>query len=155
MKAKTIEIQEVLPVLRLYGLTDRIMSYKIPLKMFNGYYMTRSTIGIKGLPTDLRQRLKVLGNNIRLARKRRRLTMQDLADRMFVTRKTLKRLEDGDPGTSLGVVASALLVLGLEDDLTRVADPQSDAVGNALDRDHHEQTQRTRKPTGKRLDLNF
>jgi len=117
--------------------------------------MTRSTGGIKGLPTALRQRLKVLGNNIRLARKRRRLTMQDLADRMFVTRKTLKRLEDGDPGTSIGVMASALLVLGLEDDLTRVADPQNDTVGNALDRDHHERMLRTRKPAGKRVDLNF
>lgn len=118
--------------------------------------MTRSTRSIDGLPATAQKRLQALGDNIRLARKRRRMTMQDLADRMFVTRKTLKRLEDGDPGTSMGVMVAALLVLGLEADLGRVADPGSDMVGNALDREHHERVVRTRQPAGKKnVDLNF
>jgi transcriptional regulator with XRE-family HTH domain len=118
--------------------------------------MTRSSGGTSGLPTSLQKRLKGLGDNIRLARKRRRMTMQDLADRMFVTRKTLKRLEAGDPGTSIGVMASALLVLGLDVDLDRVADPRNDAVGNALDRDRHQRVMRMRQPAGKtNVDLNF
>lgn len=117
--------------------------------------MTRFTMGIEGLPTSLRQRLKMLGENIRLARKRRGLTMKDMAGRMFVTRKTLKRLEDGDPGTSIGVLSSALLVLGMEGDLTALVDPRNDAVGNAIDRDRHEKTVRTRQPASKKVDMNF
>jgi transcriptional regulator with XRE-family HTH domain len=117
--------------------------------------MTRLTGGIAGLPTSLRQRLKVIGENIRLARKRRGLTMKDMADRMFITRKTLKRLEDGDPGTSIGVLSSALLVLGMEADLAALADPRNDAVGNAIDRDKYEKTVRTRQPGSKKVDMNF
>ena len=55
----------------------------------------------------MRQQIVQLGRQIQLARKRRGLTMQEMADRMFVTRKTLTRLESGDPGVSVGVLASA------------------------------------------------
>ena len=48
---------------------------------------------------------------------------------MFVSRKTLFRLENGDPGISLGVFASALWVLGLDKDLFLIADPEKDKVG--------------------------
>jgi len=70
-----------------------------------------------------------LGERIRIARKRRAITMEDMASRMFVTRKTLARLENGDPGVSLAVFFSALWVLGLEKDLLEIAVPEHDKVG--------------------------
>lgn len=59
--------------------------------------------------------------------------MEDMASRMFVTRKTLSRLEKGDPGVSLAVFASALLVLGLEKDLIEIAAPEKDKTGIFLE----------------------
>jgi len=100
------------------------------------------------------QKIAEVGRQIRLARKRRKMTMQDLAGRMFVTRKTLGRLESGDPGVSLGVLAAALLALGLETDLEKLANPETDTVGNILDRERHENTQRIRAGRRK-VDLNF
>lgn len=57
------------------------------------------------------------------------MTMEQMAQRMFVSRKTLSRLERGDPGSSLAVLASALWVLGLEQDLLQVASLDRDQVG--------------------------
>ncbi|MCP4579431.1 MAG: helix-turn-helix domain-containing protein [Deltaproteobacteria bacterium] len=75
-----------------------------------------------------------LGEHIRIARKRRAITMEEMASRMFVTRKTLSRLENGAPGVSLAIFASALWVLGLEKDLLNVALPEEDEVGTFLER---------------------
>jgi transcriptional regulator with XRE-family HTH domain len=55
--------------------------------------------------------------------------MQEMASRMFVSRKTLSRLEKGDTGVSLAVFASALWVLGLDKDLMKIARPEQDSVG--------------------------
>lgn len=83
----------------------------------------------EGLPTEASALVSQLGERIRIARKRRALTMEDMASRMFVTRKTLSRLENGDPGVSLAVFVSALWVLGLEKDLYAIAMPERDKVG--------------------------
>jgi len=55
--------------------------------------------------------------------------MEEMASRMFVTRKTLGRLENGDPGVSLAVFTSALWVLGLENQLKEIALPEQDKIG--------------------------
>lgn len=115
--------------------------------------MTRRTFGKDGLPLALRQKIIQVGRHIQLARKRRGITMQEMADRMFVTRKTLNRLESGDPGVSLGIVASALLTLGLENDLNHLADPETDRTGNLLDKQSHAQKQRIR--SSPKVDLDF
>lgn len=115
--------------------------------------MARNTLGKTGLPFSLRNTIIKVGQQVRLARKRRGLTMQDLAGRMLVTRKTLNRLESGDPGVSIGILASALLALGLEDDLNRIADPETDSTGNILDREKHDKTQRVRQP--QKINMDF
>ncbi len=83
----------------------------------------------KSLPPEVSAVILQLGERIKIARKRRALTMEEMASRMFVTRKTLSRLENGDPGVSLAVFASALWVLGLEKELGTVAVPEQDKVG--------------------------
>lgn len=85
------------------------------------------------LPPDVAKKLNVIGERIAQARKRRRITMDDLASRMYVTRNTLSRLEKGDPGVSLGVMASALWVLGLDQDLLKIAVPEKDKTGLFLE----------------------
>lgn len=91
--------------------------------------MTQNTRTQKTLPPEAATIIAQLGERIRIARKRRAITMEEMASRMFVTRKTLSRLENGDPGVSLAVFASALWVLGLEKQLYSVAAPEQDKVG--------------------------
>ena len=91
--------------------------------------MSRHMQARDALPGELRDVIVKLGAGVRVARKRRRLTMDQMASRMFVTRKTLSRLEHGDPGVSLAVFTSALWVLGLDHELSGVAVPEQDEVG--------------------------
>jgi transcriptional regulator with XRE-family HTH domain len=65
--------------------------------------------------------LKELGENIRLARLRRRLSATLLAQRAGISRVTLKKVESGDPGSTLGAYAHVLQSLGLAGDLAQVA----------------------------------
>jgi hypothetical protein len=60
--------------------------------------------------------------------------MEEMAARMFVTRKTLSRLEKGEGGVTLAVLASALWVLGLANELSRIAEPERDEAGVYLER---------------------
>ena len=56
-----------------------------------------------------------------------------MAERAFIARGTLARVEKGDPGVSLGVYASVLFVLGMADRLADIADIANDEVGRRLD----------------------
>ena len=105
-----------------------------------------------GLSPEIVAALSRLGGHIRIARKRRVLTLEEMASRMFVTRKTLSRLEQGDPGVSLAVLASALWVLGLDKDLLEMAQPEKDKVGAYRERQRLPQRVR---PSKDRDDLNF
>lgn len=91
--------------------------------------MSQNNLIQSSLPPDVAHAVTQLGERIRIARKRRAITMEDMAARMFVSRKTLSRLEKGDTGVSMAVFASALWVLGLEKDLLEVASPERDTVG--------------------------
>jgi transcriptional regulator with XRE-family HTH domain len=76
------------------------------------------------------RRAEALGERLRLARRRRRMSLAELAKRVGVNRETLARLERGDLATSLGVLARVLAVLGLEEDLDRLA--ADDELGQRL-----------------------
>ncbi len=114
--------------------------------------MAKNTRSISSLPPKVAQVISRLGENIRIARKRRAMTLDDMASRVFVTRKTLSRLENGDPGVSMAVVASALWVLGLDKDLQGIADPEQDRVGIHRERQRLPKRVRPSKP---QLDLDF
>jgi transcriptional regulator with XRE-family HTH domain len=74
-----------------------------------------------------------LGKDISDARKRRRITMQTLSERSFITRATLSKVEKGDPAVTLGVYASVLFSLGLISRLESLADANHDQVGRFLE----------------------
>lgn len=65
--------------------------------------------------------LEILGENIKLARKRRKLTAIQVAERASIARNTLYLIEKGNPGVSLGAVFNVLRVLGLQDDFLKLA----------------------------------
>ncbi len=82
------------------------------------------------MPRPLKQNLELMGEQIMLARKRRRLTMQDVADRATVTRLTISKVERGDPSVAFGIYARVLYALNLENDLKLIA--SDDALGRDL-----------------------
>jgi transcriptional regulator with XRE-family HTH domain len=65
--------------------------------------------------------LEILGENIKLARKRRKLTAIQLAEHANISRNTLYLIEKGSSGVSLGAVFNVLRVLGLQDDFLKLA----------------------------------
>lgn len=91
--------------------------------------MTKKTLATNALPERVRAAISRVGANIALARKRRGLTQEQFATRMFTTPRTLYRLEKGDPGVGLDVLASALFVLELDSQLNELASPANDVVG--------------------------
>ena len=71
-----------------------------------------------------------LGENIKLARKRRKLTATQVAERANISRSALYRLEKGNSGVSLGALFNVLRVLGLQDDFLKIA--ADDELGRKL-----------------------
>ncbi len=74
--------------------------------------------------------LEVFGENIKLARKRRRLTTIQVAERADISRNTLYLIEKGNPGVSVGAVFNVMRVLGLQDDFLKLA--ADDELGKKL-----------------------
>ena len=75
-----------------------------------------------------------LGRDISLARRRRRIAAEDFAGQMGVSRATLHRLENGDPGISLNTLTMAMFALGRLNAVSELADPAKDDVGLMITR---------------------
>lgn len=80
-------------------------------------------------PRHARQ-LAALGERLRAARLRRKLTQAMVAERVGVTLPTIRKLESGDPSSSLATVIRVLQVLGLAQDIDALA--AGDELGRAL-----------------------
>ncbi len=78
----------------------------------------------------VRRALAVMGENVRLARRRRGLSQALLAERAGMSRPTLRSVERGAPTVTLGALANVLHSLGLEDDLLAVG--SDDELGRRL-----------------------
>ena len=65
--------------------------------------------------------LEKVGENIKLARKRRDLTTIQVSERAGIDRSTLVRIEKGDGRVSLGAYFNVLRVLGLQSDFLKIA----------------------------------
>lgn len=87
------------------------------------------------LPRPARQALVKLGEDITVARKKRRISTVSMAERAFISRGTLYKVERGDPSVSMGIYATVLGILGLVDGLAKVADRRDDILGLDLEED--------------------
>lgn len=85
------------------------------------------------LPLPAKQALAKLGADIRTARLRRRIPTAVMAERAFITRATLHKVERGEPGVSLGIYAVVLFILGLTPRLADLADARNDERGLELE----------------------
>ena len=62
-----------------------------------------------------------MGENIKLARKRRKLTSIQVAERAGIDRGTLREIERGNPSVSMGAYFNVLRALNLQDDFLKIA----------------------------------
>ena len=95
--------------------------------------MPKSSVVAQSLPPAAVNALRQLGENLAIARQRRRESQRAWAQRIGVSVPTLIRLEKGDPTVSMGAYASALWLMGRVQALAEVAAPAADLGALELD----------------------
>lgn len=95
--------------------------------------MPKSSLVARSLPPAAAAALRQFGENLAIARARRKESQRAWAQRIGVSVPTLIRLEKGDPTVSMGAYASALWLMGRIQALADVAAPAADL--GALERD--------------------
>ena len=91
--------------------------------------MAKSTMGTK-LPRKLEQKMQVVGEQIKLARLRRNLSVAQVAERATCSPLTVSRIEKGIPTVAIGIYLRVLYALQLDDDILSLA--KDDKLGRAL-----------------------
>lgn len=74
--------------------------------------------------------LEKMGENIKIARKRRKLTTVQVAERAHISRSTLYLIESGNTGVAMGAYFNVLRVLGLQEDFLKLG--ADDELGRRL-----------------------
>lgn len=88
------------------------------------------------LPIPVKKALKKLGHDIRVARIRRRITMDLMSKRASISRTTLTKIEKGDPSVSFGIYATVIFILGLVSNLANLLDANRDELGRDLEEEN-------------------
>ena len=91
--------------------------------------MAKNTMGTN-LPRKLQMKMNQVGEQIKLARLRRNLSIAQVAERASCSTLTINRIEKGSPTVSIGIYARVLYALQLDDDLLLLA--KEDVLGRAL-----------------------
>jgi len=87
---------------------------------------------LDSFPPKLQKQLQTLGLNLKVARKKRKFSIDEMALRTRVSYDTISRAEKGDPSVSFGIYAQILSVLGLAQDLDLIGTPETDELGSVL-----------------------
>lgn len=85
------------------------------------------------LPIPAVRALHKVGSDINEARRRRRITIELMAQRASLSRATIIRIEKGDPNSSIGGYAAVLFALGMIDRLDSLVDAIHDITGRQLE----------------------
>ena len=112
------------------GVVKDINCHKI---LVYGHNIMNTSHTTRSLPIPVNRALSKLGRDISAARRRRRITMEVLAARAGINRKTLAKIEKGDPGVLMAHYASVLFALGLVERLGDTGDIAYDEVGRDLE----------------------
>ncbi len=91
--------------------------------------MSKTTMGNK-LPRKLEQKMQTVGEQIKLARLRRNLSVVQVAERATCSPLTVSRIEKGTPTVAIGIYLRVLYALQLDDDILLLA--KNDEMGRAL-----------------------
>ena len=95
--------------------------------------MPKSSQVALSLPPVARAALRELGENLGIARARRKESQREWAERIGISLPTLIKLEKGDPTVSMGAYLSALWLIGRAQALAKIAAPEHDLI--ALEQD--------------------
>jgi len=87
----------------------------------------------RALPIAVEAELGRMGRGIKTARLRRRMTQEELADRVDASWHTIRKIEEGAPTTGIGLYLKAMWVLGIFDEVRALADPARDEEGLVLE----------------------
>jgi hypothetical protein len=90
------------------------------------FFMPIQSRAIRQLPGSAETAIRKLGADLAVARLRRGESLKVWAQRIGVSVPTLMKLEAGDPGVSVGILASALWVIGRDTELAHLAAPETD-----------------------------
>lgn len=82
------------------------------------------------LPRRLEEKMRIVGEQIKLARLRRNLSIAQIAERATCSSLTISRVEKGLPSVAIGIYLRVLYALQLEDDILSLA--REDRLGKAL-----------------------
>ena len=85
------------------------------------------------MPLFVRRALSKLGGDIKAARLRRRVPTALMAERAFISRSTLQKVEYGNPAVSLGIYSTVLFIVGMSERIAGLAEPASDSLGLQLE----------------------
>jgi len=85
------------------------------------------------MPLEVAAAIQRLGQNVRLARIRRRMSQEELAQACDISRKTLYALEKGSASTTASTIFMVLWKLGLMSDASALANPDTDEHGRILE----------------------
>lgn len=96
------------------------------------WYKMKTSKAHTSLPIPVKRALQKLGADISVARRRRCIPTTLMAERAFVDRRSVVRVEKGDPSVSLGIYATILFVLGMEKRLADLVSPANDPLGQML-----------------------
>jgi hypothetical protein len=88
--------------------------------------MSKRSAALDSMPPAVLTHLRALGENLSIARKRRREPLKSWAQRIGVSEPTLMRMEKGDPSVSMGVYATALWLIGRSQAMAEFAAPEQD-----------------------------
>jgi len=88
--------------------------------------MPKTARALQQLPPATVAAIEKLGADLAVARLRRKESLKTWAQRMGVSVPTLQRLEAGDPGVGIGIVATALWLIQRDGELCTLAAPEHD-----------------------------
>lgn len=102
---------------------------------------------LAALPHPVELTLKKLGADLRTARLRRNLTIEEAAQKIGTSRFVVANAEKGKPSTSIAVYTALLWIYGMTDSLGDLIDPSKDEEGSSLAlNSERERARRPRKP---------
>ena len=118
------------------------------------YIMSKPAKSVKMLPPKVGQALVKLGEDLGLARKRRKESLRVYATRVGVSVPTLRRMEQGDPTVGIAVYATALWLMNRSQYLESIADPRFDNEALTIEISNIMQARKNKHDTSHAVEVN-
>jgi len=116
-----------------------------------GVIVSKRSVGIAAMPKECCNLMISFGENIKLARRRRKVKQSDIAKSVAISVQTYRKIENGDPSVGIGLYLSVLFMFDLHNDFSKLASPYTDNIGLAMTKDSIPKKIRDKK--NKRLDF--